>query len=454
MREALAVVLVSLVALPWVAACRGAAGGGGEASALAQPPLGLSQLPGVNVLVVSFDALRADALGLYGNPRGTSPNLDRFAQSALVFENAFVAAPVTPTSFAAVFSGRHPHEVFLGWKFTAADTLAGRFSEAGYRTAAFLNNVQLTAERGFDRGFQHYAVDAKQNHPDALILEDAVGWLARSSDRPFFAWVHFLDPHAPYERRDLSVRFYDSSYEGGFAATSGPVFDTEDPREIRRLRDLYEGEVYHADLLFGVLRNRLEDLGLLEDTVVVVTADHGEEFRERGVFQHRHLHDETLRVPLLIYHPGEREGRRIETLVSNLDLYPTLLAIADLDAPSDLDGHDLLQPGTSEGKVVSLAMTDSEYRALSVRTAGWKLILECRPETSIAVFDLEADPGEVTNRVNDVRPEARRLLDLLRDEVGGAPCQSLDLAVAGRQPTQGLASETVESLRSLGYLDP
>lgn len=406
----------------------------------------------LNVLIVSFDALRADHLGTYGWEGPVSPRIDAFADTSLVFESAYAAAPVTPTSFAAAFSGLWPFRIFRGWTFTAEDTLAGSFSAAGFLTAAILNNVQLVRERGFGRGFDLYRVQPEQNKSDEEILAETLDWLRGRQESRFFLWVHFLNPHAPYERREIAENLYSPGYSGEYLETTGGRFETDDPADIERIHELYVGEVRYIDDLFGRFLDGLDALGLLDTTVVVLTSDHGEEFMERGVFQHHHLSQETLHVPLIIHHPRGAPAR-IDLPVSHVDLYPTLAGLIGQPLPGELDGIDLGQPLPQVRSLVSVAMTAGDYQAVSLVYDGYKLILSCRPETAVELYDLRQDPGEQEDLSRSHRREAAEQARRLQREIGADPCTTLDRAVAGKSPIAGLRHRTIEALRSLGYLD-
>ncbi len=407
--------------------------------------------PGFNVLVVSFDALRADALGVYGYPLATSPNIDRFAEQALVFERAYSAAPVTPTSFAAMFTGRLPSRSFRGWQLEPLATLAESFTGADYDTAAFLNNSQLTRERGFDSGFEHFEVFSAA--PDRQVLEAATAWISEPRKQRFFAWVHFLSPHSPYDWRQGSTHLYDADYEGPFVTTTGAKFAPEEAVDRARLRSLYDGEVYFADQLFAELMEVLRQQDLERDTLIVLTADHGEEFAERGRFQHWSLHDEAVRVPLLIKLPRSLAGGRSNLPVSNLDLWPTLASLVGVEPPPAAGGIDLRLQSGAERSVVSVAMTDSKYRGVSLTKGGWRLILNCHPELALQLYHLAADPGEKEDLVASESRRARQLLQELGAILEGDPCQVVQAAIRGVDPAAGLSEETLAGLKALGYLE-
>lgn len=397
-----------------------------------------------SVLVVSFDALRADALGTYGHPGGLSPRIDAFAAEGTVFEAVMGAAPVTPTSFASLFSGRPPWTSFRGWRFTvpAAETLAGRFGAVGHRTFAWLNNSQLTPERGFDRGFEAYHFF--NSVPDRAVL-DAFATDLPSLDTPFFAWLHFLDPHSPYDAHPAGQHLYDPSYEGPYHRTSTASFEPTTAPDRRRVRALYDGEVLAADALFGQVLDLLDATGLAARTVVVLTADHGEEFLERGGYQHRWLYEETVRVPLVLRSPRHPGGRRVERPVSHARLGDLLLALA---AGGDLDAAT---PGDTP--LTSVAMTDRTYRGVALRSGDLKLIRNCHPTPSSELYDLGSDPGELRDLAERQTSSRRRLEALLHRTLGGEPCRIVEDALRGADATDGLDPKTVERLEALGYAD-
>ena len=420
-----------------------------QPAAFEQLQAALPKRPGVNVIFVSYDALRADVLGAYGHPRRTSPRIDAFAKESVVFERAYTVAPVTPTSFASAFTGLLPTRVFHAWKLVSEDTLAKRFSDAGYLTAGFINNAQLTPERSFDTGFDHY--DFFSSRGDPAVLKSALTWLGEHRDQRIFAWIHFLTPHAPYEYREFASHLYDPDYEGEFKTTTTSRFDTDDPKEIARIKSLYEGEVFFADRLFGKLEDGLSEMGLLENSIVVLTSDHGEEFKEHGRFQHDRLTEEHVRIPLIVRHP-EARPLRSEVLVSNVDFLPTFLSLAGVEPEGDFDGRDWTRISKEPEWVAGVSMTSGKERWLSLRHGNHKLIQTCLPDTRRELFDLVGDPGELINLADQEPAMVRKLFREMEVLLGGAPCSVMQAAVQGADPTVGLSQENVEALRALGYI--
>lgn len=407
--------------------------------------------PGMNVLVISFDALRADALGLYGYSRNTSPNLDAFASEAVVFEDAYVASPVTPTSFAAVFTGLYPFKSFIGWKLASTTTLATVMQNAGYQTFGLLNNVQLVTERHFDRGFEHYDTGRWTDEELLEVAMDRIN-LAADGEQPFFGWVHFISPHTPYDFREISAHLAPAMSEGRFAERVGGSFEIETPEELKRVRDLYDGEIFFADHLFGQLVSHLRETGVLDNTMIIVTADHGEEFMEHGQVQHNALYEPLVRVPLLIRHPGHPVGVRVEEPVMTMDLLPTIASVIGANAPGDLDGVDLRASLDPDRHRIVTGMTNPDrYEILSARS-GKKLIQICTPDFREELYDLSADPGETTNIVLD-RPEVANELGIhLEDLTSAEPCALIRSVNQGKAPEHLLSSEQIEELKSLGYI--
>jgi len=175
----------------------------------------LPKAPGLNVLVVSFDALRADGMGLYGYHRDTTPNLDDFAEQALVFDNAYSSAPSTPTSFASVFTGQYPFRVFIGGRLIPTTTLAQLMADSGRKTFGLINNVQLAPERNFAQGFDRYEAE---NLADEMRMEQVKEQLSAYKDASsaFFGWVHFASPHTPYTHREISDHLAPLETQGRF----------------------------------------------------------------------------------------------------------------------------------------------------------------------------------------------------------------------------------------------
>jgi arylsulfatase A-like enzyme len=331
------------------------------------PVKGRSDARGPNVLLILVDTLRADALGCYGYPRATTPNLDRLARDSALFEEVIAPSPWTIPSIASLFTGVYPHVhgvvnagIVLSDEFV---TLAEMFRAAGYHTGARISNTLVNGTQGYFQGFDDARVVADPfrklvierflerigvvRHHDLATAEEitdsGIDWLEANGYAPFFLYLHYFDPHFPYyPPPPYLLRFVDAATtarypdRGWSGATLWNVLhDFRDGRRsdadvLALARATYDGEIAYTDAQIARLLARVKSLGLAENTIIVVTSDHGEQFLEHGSRGHsKTLYQEEIRVPLLIRAPGFGP-RRIHHRVRLLDLYPTLWEIAHL----------------------------------------------------------------------------------------------------------------------------
>ncbi len=430
-----------------------------------------SREPG-DILLVSVDTLRTDHVGAYGYPLATTPQIDRFFRDGAIFENAYATTSFTTASMVSVLSGllpqdhgvrlfdqRLPDEVVL---------ITERLPDA-YRTAAFVSNGVLSdLGLGIGRRFDHFDDDVARGSGSHVLERDAaattdavVRWLEteRDPERPLFLWVHYMDPHAPYEP---PPRWASAPEAGARAPAPEPVVRFAkrrpklDPRP--RIRD-YDGEIAYTDHEIGRLLARYAELADVDEALVILTADHGETLAERPLwFQHTyHVFEELVRVPLLLRGPGVAPGRP-DALASGLDLLPTMLAFAG--APTDgLPGADLRDASLDARDpmlfVESIHNFDgSQWRAVVTQRGKWLVRVgrkEAQGRTEARIlergyWDLERDPGE-TRRGDWPQQSApgERLLELVER----------DPAPAGKTPGYrpgALTEQNFEILRELGYL--
>jgi len=393
-----------------------------------------------NILLVTIDTMRADRAGCYGYSAGTTPVLDGLARSGTVFENARVHAPITGPSHASLLTGTFPTFHGLSGNLQALPsegvaTIAECFRDAGYRTAAAVGAFVVASEWGFARGFDTFRDElplAPNNasvlpeRPGEAVVADAVSWIAESPGEPFFLWVHLFDPHLPYAA----------------PASFGSAF-----------RDPYDAEVAYADSCVGTLIEELRKRKLLDDTIVVVTSDHGESLGEHTEDTHAFfLYNSTLSVPLVISAPGlVAKNHRVRALARSVDVMPTLLELAGVPIPGTVQGVSLAGQarGGAEGPSdrASFAMTDELYLAFgwsplrSIEQGGWKYVRAPKPE----LYELSSDPGERTNRAAGDADRVRELEALLARELE-ATKGSL------RHEETSIDPATLERLMSLGYI--
>ena len=391
-----------------------------------------------NVLLIVIDTLRADHLGAYGYERATSPNIDALlAAQGVMLERAYAQAPWTLPSAASYLTGREPGELYRSREagvVIPADvpSLAERMRAAGYRTAAYVANPTLFSAAGFDRGFDTYWLPPAKieslARPGDDVVERVTPWLrAYGEAEPYFLYLHFVDPHDPYASPDTqgSRSPFFEEYEGNVTGHDAHrlylgQLELRDPVADRaQLAALYDSEIAYVDRKVAEVMALVSDEAL-EHTLVILTADHGEELGERGGWKHGHtLYDEQVRVPLLARWDGRiPAGRRISTTVRLLDLVPTILAAAQAPVAPELPGLDLLPVLSGERELPerpALSQRLSFGPALSsVVAAGFKLVLynerepftpadelqrvtsavDARRLRRLQLFDLAADPGE------------------------------------------------------------
>lgn len=396
-----------------------------------------------NILLITVDTLRADHLGVYGYDKVETPNIDRLARNGTRFEQAIAHAPLTLPSHISILTGTLPptHGVRNnGFRYpdSGPPTLAEVLRKAGYRTGAFVGAFPLDSRFGLGRGFEVYddLYGTRNASRDLTFVErkaddvnaKALSWIESRRGERFFAWIHYFDPHAPYEPPPP----YASAYRG----------------------HEYDGEIAYTDAAIGRLLGRLGDWGLTGRTLIVLTADHGESLGEHeeathGIF----IYDATLRVPLVFSRAGSVPvGKVVKRPVGSIDIVPTILAIIGIPPPPSVQGTSLLPamksaaetPG-AEAYVESLSgWLDRRWAPLQgIRSSEWKFIDAPQPE----LYDLRSDPGERKNVISAHPDEAKRMGATLQRILRAAPSPA-----ANKARSAALSPETRDKLRALGYV--
>ncbi|MCM2270002.1 MAG: sulfatase [Thermoanaerobaculia bacterium] len=344
-----------------------------------RPPLA----PLRGVVLISIDALRADALGLYGSRRPTSPFLDRLAERSLVFEHAYAQIPSTLPSHLSMFTGLYPseHGVFPPSDVLAASipTLPELFRAAGFRTFGHSEGGYVQGGYGFRRGFEEWTDTpyAAEADVERTFARGAASLEALAADERFFLFLHTYSVHDPYDPPSAyRDRFWSGPPPPGAFAATGPNFAAYNGRRLdapaaaaEYYRALYDAGVAYVDDVLGRFFGELERLGLADDTLVIVTSDHGEEFLEHGRYVHTQAYPESLHIPLLVADARLARGRRVARVVETVDLLPTLADLAGLQAPAGLSGEsvaDLWHGG--DGRLAGHALAQGEMLELAVRT--------------------------------------------------------------------------------------
>jgi arylsulfatase A-like enzyme/tetratricopeptide (TPR) repeat protein len=435
-----------------------------------------------NILLVSLDTLRADRVGAYGHPRATTPRLDALAARGVLFERAEAPSNWTLPSHYSLFSGLTPaaHGVMPDLKdvrgYIHPDRqlavrgsgrermLAEALAEEGYRTAAVTENGWVSGRFGFDQGFQLYR-SAEAGSLPATAAASLAELEAAGERGPWFLFVHTYAPHQPYHApRELRTRWASPAHEGiAWPEAMVPISEYNRfhlrtlfppaPSDVRAFSDLYDGQVAWSDGLVGQLVDWLEGRGLLEQTVVVVTSDHGEEIFERGQFDHGDtLYEEVTRVPLVLHAPGRLPaGVRVRGPVSLIDLPATLLDLVGTETELG-QGRSLRSlwegPLRSDRTVHAQAIGHGSEPLAAVWQGPLKYL---RRDTAAGVderlFDLEQDPGERRNLAAQRPDELARLREEWREHIAQSETIRATLGADGEE----LDPETLERLRSLGY---
>ena len=406
-----------------------------------------------NVILITMDTTRADRMGFLGSKRGLTPNLDALALDAGVFTRAYSQAPLTPTSHASILTGTFPqyHQVltFLIPLAKELPYLPSILKERGYTTAAFVGSLALDpvwGVPGFERGFDTYTAGytwegyspekryETTEHRAGVVVQKALDWLAKNKQGPFFLWVHVYDPHAPY--------------------------DPPPPYKARYAKEPYDGEIAYADAQLGKLFKQLKASGLYDNTLIAMTADHGESLGAHGELEHGiFIYDDTIHVPLLIKLPGKATGgKKLTERVELVDIMPTVLQSAGIAVPETVQGQSLLgllTPGTPEGAAAAHAWHDRgaysqgdyahtafAWSALQSLRAGKYLFIQA-PRREL--YDDGVDPKAEHNLAGPSSAVADTLSTKLED------FKKLTTNT-GETPRAALDSKNANKLAALGYM--
>lgn len=431
-----------------------------------------------SVILITIDTLRADHLSSYGYARDTSPRIEGLAEEGVVFEQVFAQRGLTWPSLTSIMTSRYPSDHGVRdngeWLSKSKVTLAEVLRDAGFETAAFLTNMTNAPHRGFEH-LEVFPVDselASRDRPtDLLATEAAVRWLEQVGERRVFLWLHLLGPHAPYSPpSEFTARFAqdDPSFDGEMDTLLEITSGDRDPRpgEIEAIQALYDAEVAFVDQLVGTVLDRVEELGLADTTLIVFSADHGEELfdRQRYFFHQCSIYDSVLRLPLILRFPQAIDpGMRSDAIVQSLDIAPTIVELLGLPAV-EFRGRSLVPllerlPRPPENGA-AVAFSELGVDIFSIRTPDWRLITNpndtriraggrestsrCYRIGETELYDLRVDASERTN-VADEYPEVVARLQ-------GQLVQWLQATPQETRKQETIPEETLEELRALGYL--
>ena len=398
-----------------------------------------------NILLVTIDTARADRMGFLGSTRGLTPNLDSASHQGVIFEKAYTQAPLTTVSHATILTGTYPqfHRVSdFGTRLPSRiPNLADLFRQNGYRTAAFVGSIILDPRNGlapgFDRGFDVYDAGytlrrtgedrykTVERRADEVVTR-AMRWLSENSGRRFFLWIHLYDPHQPYDPP--------GEYARRFAAQP------------------YDGEIASTDAALGRLLVYLQQRGLFSTSLIAVMADHGESLEQHGEEGHGiFLYDETVHIPLFLKLPGARfAGRRVKSRVRLVDVAPTVLEVAGVPVPEEMQGESLLRAlaaNAAERPVYS----ETDYPQQGF---GWSKIWSLREGKYLFIqaprrelYDIDADPLSTHN----IADNHGAVADTLAAQLLEMQRRYSSTVLPSDQRTDMTPSQR-DALASLGYL--
>ncbi len=443
-----------------------------------------------NVVLITLDTQRFDYIGCYGNETILTPNIDRLAREGVLFSYCISQAPLTLPSHTSILTSTYPiyHGVRNNHNYRAGSslvTLAEVLNEHGYRTGAFISSFVLENRFGLDQGFEVYNHSFNNLYvlnyrffqntalPDILhwlgfaekipiqrrgdkTTREAIKWIRDVKNEPFFLWLHYFDPHSDYD----PPHPYDELYLHEIAADNGddmvPLLGGRKQfpkKELEKHKALYKGEVTFTDFQIGIFMEALEDLNIRKNTLVVITADHGEAFGEHGDIGHgKTLYNTLIHIPLIFNRLGRLpEGEVIDGLCQSVDIMPTILDYLDIEGPADMQGTSLLFSMDGETKLPvragfseTMGSLQQERWLIGFVKDNWKYTVT--PEDSVEeLFNLMRDPGEVNNLIVEERDRAKRMREELTEMVGNQSAQDKEERIE-------LDSGAREALRALGYI--
>mgnify|MGYP000397906295 CR=1 FL=1 len=403
----------------------------------------------LNILLIAIDTLRADHVSCYGYSKNTTPTLDELANEGVIFENAIAPGIPTHPGFTTIFTGMHPieHKIvchagkeMLSWNLSLLPEI---LHHHGYLTAA-VDNLVLTKGLWFIRGFDIYILSGGitvlskgAKITGEIVTQKAVRFLKAwkaglYENKPFFLFIHYWDPHTPYlPPEGFRERFYKKggtkltpllmkSRWGRFILRSrwiqGLISEGHDEKEY--IDSLYDEEVLYSDWCLSRLINELKELDIYDNTLIIVTSDHGEGLGENGIYYDHHgLYDWDIRVPLILSNPEILPHRkRIKYIVTQEDITPTILDILKIKPPYKLDGQSLIPliERSEKGRDFVVCVENTRMTKRAIRTNKWKLIETLRPDIYgnpagyLELYDLEK--GETKNLIDEEKEIAKELL--------------------------------------------
>ncbi|MCC7293723.1 MAG: sulfatase [Phycisphaerales bacterium] len=428
-----------------------------------------TEKPPLNLLLVSIDTLRADHVGAYGYFRATTPAIDALAKDGILFERCISPLARTTPSHASLLTGLYPiehglidnitHERNLLVLSDDVETYAEAARSAGYHTAAFVSAAPVKRETGLSAGFEVWDEPDASQRPADETNASFLPWLAKAKDAPFFAWVHYFDPHTPYRppapfdgmfKSDDALRAY--MKERKFADKAEKQHAEGDVKGAKAWNseeaiNRYDGEVRYVDEQFARVVAALKETGVWDRTVVVVMSDHGEGLGQHDWPNHGGYWREQLHVPLVMRIPGV-SARREPAPISTVDILPKLLATCDRLPKAKFSAQASSLPPDAAGVIYSQTPGNSGSTIRTLTSERWRLVR--RPGKGELLFDLAADPFELTDVASLHKEEAERMRKQLDAIVAAQSENARRFKPARAEPAR---RQRVDQLKELGYIE-
>lgn len=436
-----------------------------------------------NIVLITVDTLRADHLHCYHHFPIKTPTFDRLAHEGVIFRNAFSQTHITSPSHMSILTSLYlkDHQVLNNSKYelnSHTKTIAEVLRKQGYVTAAAVSVGLLTPEwiKGLGKGFDQFYYSSGK---DEIIAQETnrkyvFQWLEKNYSRKFFLWIHYFDPHMPYKPPPpYDTLYYSGDPRNQAVNTMDKVifnegFHTQEYHylidSLKGVRDFrypiaqYDGEISYVDSQINELLQFLGKFGLERSTLVVVTSDHGECLGEHEIyFDHRSLYEASLHVPLIFWYPGILKPKEVESLITSVDIMPTILQIVEAECPKDIRGKSMIPLISGEKQEIHQEIYGEamDHQQIMIRSRKWKFIKSLKDDSyhkkfSVKagheeLYDLEKDPAEIHNVANQY-PE---LVSQLRQK-SGLWLKEGKHPLGSRKKT--LDQESEEKLRSLGYV--
>jgi arylsulfatase A-like enzyme len=417
------------------------------------------------VILISIDALRADFLGCYNPEMKTSPSIDRFASENIVFDYATAQGPSTAISHKSILYSLYPAVHKTTKESVPTETSRSPLEilqSKGFKTAAFVGGGQLGRKFGFAKGFDSYweaAANRKRNQGRYNLDSIEKGtkeWLDRNHKNNFFLFVHTYEVHCPYNPPPQYAEKFASWYEGSLDPT-GKCGDnyynkqTLTAEDIRYIRDLYAGSVNFVDDFIGRLINQLKSLGIYDETMIILLADHGESLGERAYVGHNFLYEVQLRIPLILHIPGF-DAKRIDDPVMAVDLMPTIFELLGLGRAFPFQGRNLLPVIEGGGKIEEDRVLIAEQNTrMRVRKGDWTCIFSRTGDPTDELYNVADDPEQLKNRAKE-KPEKVKEMKQFYAQMLDSSKEISAKFILGASSRPELDEATKEQLEALGYV--